>query len=552
MDLPDRLEGHVEPEDTNDNPISRDLAVSWATQCWAKHKTCSKPAAAEPWIPRRLLQIDAPALAGTTVRVVDRDEIEGKIAYIALSHRWGDSSVLTLNISTRTELKVGIALDRLPTTFRDAIRVCKWFDLRYLWIDSLCIVQDSPDDWLRESHTMKAVYNNAFLTIAAGTGASDAGLFVHRRPSAVKVPQVETSWHALPNQRYCIVDDRLWMRDVDNAPLSKRAWVVQERFLSPRVLFFGATQMFYECCEKSVCETFPGGRARCELGWEPKRLDHINTTAMKAWYAASKAYSAASLTKYSDKIIAIAGVAEMCQERLDDQYVVGLWRKAIIAQLCWETHARDYTRPDPCVAPTWSWLSINGSLRLDALFEACGPPFLRILKIHVDLIDKDAPTGQIRSAFLRVRCQLKPASWHQVTQYGRMDFRRYQLSCDGIDYSGYGGDHDADRRFFTNVDIIPTPDILDAPVFIMPVTRVKYKGRLEQVLALVLKRQSKDANTFERIGRVSIGPTVAAKLFMQRQAELETFSGMLEGVLQFFALNDPTWTRIPSQEITLV
>lgn len=144
------------------------------------------------------------------------------------------------------------------------------------------------------------------------------------------------------------------MRDVDYAPLSKRAWVVQERFLSSRVLFFGATQMFYECCESSVCESFPSGRAQCELGWEPKKLDHKNTTPMKAWQAAAKAYSEANLTRHSDKIIALAGVAEMCQERLGDAYIVGLWRQRFIAQLCWETYPHGHARPEPCIAPTWS------------------------------------------------------------------------------------------------------------------------------------------------------------------------------------------------------
>ncbi|KAK5956167.1 hypothetical protein OHC33_002740 [Knufia fluminis] len=551
LHLPEEAALCRDPEDTNDSATSRNLAIAWINNCWTKHTACSKSALKASWIPRRLLRIKRVGPSGTVVKLIDRNQIEGQPAYVALSHRWGNSDVITLKSATRAELEAGLPLDRLPTTFRDAIRVCKWFDLEYLWIDSLCIIQDSPADWLRESHTMKAVYNHAFFTIAAGAGASDAGLFVNRNPLAVMVPQVETSWHNIPNRRYCIVDDRLWLRDVDQAPLSQRAWVVQERFLSSRILFFGATQMFYECCESSVCESFPGGRAKCELGWQPKKLDHRDTTPMKAWYAAARAYSEANLTRYSDKIVALAGVAEMCQERLQDKYIVGLWKKRFIAQLCWEAYPQGHDRPDPCIAPTWSWLSINGSIKFDERFELCGQPFLQILQVHVDLLDEGAPTGQIRSAYLRLKCSLKPASWHQVTKHGKMDFRRYQLSCDGIDYTDYSAD--SDHRFWTNVDIIPTTQILDTPVFLMPVTRVKYGIRTEQVIALVLQRRTSGTCEYERIGHITVGPAVAEKLFMQRQQELQTLSGVLEGILQYLSLSDDSaWTRIPQQEIVLV
>lgn len=173
------------------------------------------------------------------------------------------------------------------------------------------------------------------------------------------------------------------------------------------------------------------------------------------------------------------------------------------------------------------------------------------MQVHVDLVDKAAPTGQIRSAFLRIRCQLKPASWHELAKYGRMGFRRYQLSCDGLNGSEYN--NDSEHRFWTNVDIIPTPELLDTAVFLMPVTRVRYRSRTEQVAALVLRQRPGGTDLFERIGRMSIGPAVAKWLFCQHRPELPTLTGVLEGILQYFSLSDGHASTISDQqEITLV
>ena len=92
--------------------------------------------------------------------------------YIALSHCWGQTKVLVLMEHMLESMTRGIDWLRLPRTFQDAIVVTRRLGFRYLWIDSLCIIQDSHEDWIRESETMQNVYANCVLTVAASWGGT--------------------------------------------------------------------------------------------------------------------------------------------------------------------------------------------------------------------------------------------------------------------------------------------------------------------------------------------------------------------------------------------
>ncbi|TVY55546.1 hypothetical protein LCER1_G002742 [Lachnellula cervina] len=82
---------------------------------------------------------------------------------------------------------------RLPPSFRDAVIVTRELGIRYLWIDSLCIVQDDLDDWRKESAQMDRIYGMSFLTIiAAGASHSQGGCFV---PRAIRFPPVAVELH---------------------------------------------------------------------------------------------------------------------------------------------------------------------------------------------------------------------------------------------------------------------------------------------------------------------------------------------------------------------
>jgi hypothetical protein len=151
------------------------------------------------------------------------------------------------------EMVEGVGLSCLPKTFQDAIIITRKLGLRFLWIDSLCIIQDSADDWATESSSMRLIYKNCLVNIAA-TGAEDGsmGFFFDRDPifaSPCRLKVKKTRTHDF-------VPSSVWLHDVNYAPLNSRAWVVQEQLLAPRVLHFGKRQLFWECNELvrlSVC-----------------------------------------------------------------------------------------------------------------------------------------------------------------------------------------------------------------------------------------------------------------------------------------------------------
>jgi hypothetical protein len=112
-------------------------------------------------------------LQDNMVKLIEPEGVTGK--YFCLSHCWGPEQIIT---TTRTNLqahKREIPLNSLPKTFRDAVLLTKRFGIAYIWIDSLCIVQDDNNDWKIESAKMERIYREAQLTIAATRSSSGAG-----------------------------------------------------------------------------------------------------------------------------------------------------------------------------------------------------------------------------------------------------------------------------------------------------------------------------------------------------------------------------------------
>jgi len=157
-------------------------------------------------------------------------------------------------------MKQSIILHTLSQTFQDALIVTKALGLQYIWIDALCIIQDNEEGWQTESAQMRDYYSNSYCNIAATASIDGSeGLFRQRnvsylaRPLSVRVD----------NTAYKIVDSALWEREIEEAPLNKRAWVCQELTLAPRTLHFGSSQVFWECGKTISSELFPLGFSSC-------------------------------------------------------------------------------------------------------------------------------------------------------------------------------------------------------------------------------------------------------------------------------------------------
>ncbi|KAF9871869.1 hypothetical protein CkaCkLH20_10501 [Colletotrichum karsti] len=292
----------------------------------------------------------------------------------------------TLNIGKR----VINALEEMSKTFRDALLATRKLNLRYIWIDSLCIIQDSEEDWREQAALMTQVYSNAFINITAAYARDGThGCFVERDITDVKPIEVCVEWGPRPGA-FHVVNLNSMEDDVDFSPLHQRAWVVQERLLARRNLHCCKSQLFWECNEMKANESFPDGLMlpiAIDGDWvgmasaldkqftheETKRKRllalkqapvHIGFEYHHLWDDIVSRYSPCGLTFATDKLVALSGLALRMHQFMKCRYLAGLWEDHLSYQLLWEGHndVQPLRKPEVYVAPSWSWASVNGAV----------------------------------------------------------------------------------------------------------------------------------------------------------------------------------------------
>jgi hypothetical protein len=380
------------------------------------------------------------------VRLEHASEIPAKTRYLALSHCWGATPITppTRLLSDRYErARGGVPIYALPKTYRDAISVVKWFDAEYIWIDSLCIIQDSEEDWLKESVTMRDVYRNSLCTIAATAATnSSEGCFFRRDLDFTRWAPMRVGWNSVAEGEYHCVYPNLWNDNVSDAPLNKRAWVLQERWLSPRVLHFARDQIYWECQELSACERYPSGVSAEVLHLlEDQQLKRSTAPKVSTWMKLVEDYSHRFLTHNSDKLVALSGIAIELRQQTRQEYVCGLWKPHIEAQLCWRVKA-ELASGTPVIrsreyrAPSWSWLSIDGEISFpykpsvglnnngsNNNDEEGEKDYASLVKIEDVLIQPPNDFTKTTSAVLTLRGFLQPIKWrgaHSLHQAGQV------------------------------------------------------------------------------------------------------------------------------------
>jgi hypothetical protein len=403
-------------------PNTRDslpLLKAWLDLCLKFHsKYCGL---LSDFLPTRLIDLGfTPSLSPEDwkLKLVTQADISQTQAtdsrYMTLSHRWFDG-LPKLTKANMSDLLYSIPVSTLPKKFVDAILVAKSLAIRYLWIDSLCIVQDAKDDWRTEASQMGRIYKASLCNLVA-VAASELydGLFFDRDTSLVSPTHVTISWTKLTPNEFVLVPGNLlsYIEDENHAPLITRGWVLQEQLLAPRAVFFTKAQLIWECCRLEACETYPSGipdrysfmsrgRTRVEelkgilhersdtssrissmssvqsagLGGHPDALWHH-------WTAIVVEYTARQLTKDDDRGVAIAGVAAVAAEYYGLDYLGGLWvRRAQDAEdeyvslltmflMLWYLDGGPGSRPSHPRAPSWSWISVNGAVQFP---ERCYP-----------------------------------------------------------------------------------------------------------------------------------------------------------------------------------
>jgi hypothetical protein len=341
------------------------------SHCLQNHIACNETSKV-PWYPTRLLCVAPDQTAKGQIRLVCTADQQLDGPYVTLSHCWGKLQITKLLRSNIDDFRSGIPLTGLPKTFRDAVVITQRLGISWLWIDSLCIIQDQHDfsDWGAEAALMNKVYSHSYCNIAASAAEDGSqGLFFPRDPRDLQIVEVDLCVRDLKSDvdsdvehiRYRIVNSHFWAQNVTESVLNTRAWVLQERLLSPRVLHFGCNQLLWECREWEAAESYPNG--------VPAILSSYPDGAMKYEYCQNanwgeivKTYSTTSLTFASDKLAAVSALAKQMKDSLNDEYIAGLWRTPLVTQLLWRISSdwrlRDMsppTRPAQYRAPTCTY-----------------------------------------------------------------------------------------------------------------------------------------------------------------------------------------------------
>ena len=440
------------------------------------------------------------------------------VPYMTLSHRWGTDEQIMLTKASLPDMSERIDEAKLSQTYQDAIAITRSLGCRYLWIDSLCIIQDSILDWQTEAAKMGDIFKFSICTIAASWASSNSeGCFFDRGPlyakfsvsratkSAPRLPSnvrlneshrkrrdrllsrtmprsiiesektgLTTFEHVLKRrqsrlsteitvlshdlvpsslaidaksfgdegsetrtpeatsqfsfmtklggledmqscsdnpgalessakirikseskgpsstsssaiQEASCKPDRtgsavlhiipfqkdLWEHSVELSPLSRRAWVLQARLLSPRTLHYKKTQLFWECRESKACESSPHPYPKNQIHpfYSPRYMDSrhelfgLNADPLhQHWPEIIEKYTDTLLTKLEDKLVAISGLARQVYSITKDKYCAGIWREDLILQLLWRLQRPQHKGKLPYRAPSWSWASTEGKV----------------------------------------------------------------------------------------------------------------------------------------------------------------------------------------------
>lgn len=233
-----------------------------------------------------------------------------------LSHRWGDAEILKTTSHTLGFFKTGIPTDKLCQNFQDAIRVTRRLGFRYLWIDSLCIVQDSVEDWNRESGIMADIYLYSTLTLCASDAVDGNAGFLHQRGQLeddfAKIPYIDKD--GVSNGHFYIAPKHRSVLDPEVFPLNRRGWTLQESILARRNVLFGKNQLHWECQSLSWDEgetEFLTSEVKL-VGKKLAKLishgsDKHGLLRFEPWYDIIKQYSDRQLTFEDDKLPALSG-----------------------------------------------------------------------------------------------------------------------------------------------------------------------------------------------------------------------------------------------------
>lgn len=414
--------------------------------------------------------------------------------------------------------------------------VCLALRIEFIWIDSLCIIQDSEEDWREQAAAMASIYANGFLTIAAtkskdGRGglftAASSRLGTFTIPNPLTNGPAEYRIHACPRITHFGHSPQDWWSH--DFPLLSRGWVYQERQLSQRMLHFGPSEILWECGEQVTCEcrdieklfNLPGYIAGGKYKWRMLSLSTAETWQLRQrWYDIVSEFTGLQLSRPSDRLPALAGLAGDMQRHRWGRYLAGLWEDTIIFDLAWMGHGE---RADPWYAPTWSWASLERGRFSHVIHAYKGTTHQNEAQLVCIDIKPDIPdaTGLLQSGVITVRGFIAGFPLlHALSSGADMD----HFYIEDPDGTAITINHDYNYRKAKNGHAIPNGETV---YFFKLATTLwndsdRDEARVERHYIILRSAGNMEQSCYERIGYLGPGAKVV------RRFETEMFDRVAE------------------------
>ena len=376
--------------------------------CLREHESCRRPSAP---LPTRVLDVSTLNL----VRLVEPSP--GTVApFIALSYCWGNGNSVTTTSVTIDDHKDGIVTGRLPQTLQDAVQLTKELGVQYLWIDALCIIQDSAEDWEIESAKMGSIYSDAHVTIAAISAPTAKDGFLRSKRDDREVRMAWPDGSPI-KARITVSDGPRW----DDNPWGTRGWTFQEKILSTRIILYSNKEAQWVCQGMSVCEcgsatltikddVLVADREAASTIW---RLSQPSV-AHRYWNTLVSTYSERSLTVETDRLPALSGIASTIADVSKSTYIAGLWTEDLLQGLFWSRSTpSEVSMPGVYRGPTFSWARVDGpvySSNRDPNWDEKEPEFKVGVLDAESTVDGKNPFGRLTHAQIKIRAPLFPCT----------------------------------------------------------------------------------------------------------------------------------------------
>jgi hypothetical protein len=436
--------------------ISRKL-----TDCRENHDCCTQEESL-PLLPYRVIDLGSSGHPEDIARLIEPKDTHAR--YAALSYCWGmaQQPIMTTRDSLH-DLMVVILPDRIPQTIKDAMFVTRRLEIQYLWVDVFCIVQDCSTDKEIQTASIKTIFSDSYLTISAAQASSCQDGFLQYRPRAdIWCPGFELPYRC-PNgvlSTLCLQDRCADLYVAASQPLDSRAWPLEERLLSHRILIYADRGIIWQCSNE---QTFLSGQRKLDsdaringhplLREFPLREPASRTRREDpedSWAIVLEDYTMRRMSYGIDRLRAIAGLAERFQSeyfaRNTTDYHAGLWFmrtgsdfEFTLAQLCWYSRRVRPIWLDEAddAAPSWSWASVG----YDVLIPAYGResrntsgqrlslrnlPQAEILDCTTSPRSSLHPMGRVVQGSLRLRSYSHPDNGEEKDIRRESDFYRTQ------------------------------------------------------------------------------------------------------------------------------